>query len=247
MNNKLPKVIKDLSQKKDRFKKISDNCADLSAEVFFEQGLDHKKFEESVFENVKKADPNFQKKTILDIGVGDGGTSESFIKAGCKKVVGIDLNSAMLKAAKEKLGDSIKLSQMDAIEMDFMPGEFSIIITGAAIHNIPKKDRTNFWKELLRLSPDLFIAAEKITDPDPKKHQAQYNSVVSAIKKVYGEKHKLYKIEKEWLDHYECDERERLELDEIEEGIGEQYDVEIVFEMGMYKTIIAKKISIINK
>jgi ubiquinone/menaquinone biosynthesis C-methylase UbiE len=241
MENEIPKTLEVPAQEKDRFEKISNNYGELFTEVFSEQGLDYKKFEDSVFERVKKMVANFQETPILDIGIGDGETSEAFIKYGCTKVVGIDLNPAMLKAAHEKFGDSIKLVQMDATRMGFSSGEFPIVIAGAAIHNIPKKDRINFWKELLRLSPDIFVAAEKITDKNPKNHKEQYDSEVSAIKKVYGDRHGLYNAEKEWLEHYEYDERERLELSEIEENIGEQYDVETAFEMGMYKTIVAKR------
>lgn len=241
MKNKRPKISKIQIQGTDRFEKISNNYGEFFTEVFTEQGLDYKKFEKSVFENVKKLMPNFQDTPILDIGIGDGKTSEEFIKAGCKKIVGIDLNPIMLSAASEKFGDSIRLIQMDATKIEFPSGAFPIIITGATIHNISKNDRINFWKELLRLSPDIFVAAEKIADQNKKKHKEQYDSEVNAIKKVYGERHNLQDAEKEWLDHYECDERERLELKEIEDNIGEQYDIEIVFEIGMYKTIVAKR------
>jgi SAM-dependent methyltransferase len=225
----------------DRFKEISNNYGELFTEVFAEQGLNYKQFEESVFENATKLQPNLQNTPVLDIGVGDGETSATFINAGCKKVVGIDLNPGMLKAAKEKLGDSIQLVQMDATKMGFNAGDFPIVVTGAAIHNIPKEARKLFWKELLRLSPDLFISAEKIADPDPEKHKQLYDSEVGAIKKVYGEKHGLHDAEKEWLEHYEYDERERLDMTEIFENIGAEYDIEIVKEIGMYKTVVAKK------
>ena len=236
-----PNIPETISKDVDRFKKISNNYGELFTEVFAEQGLDYKQFEESVFENTKKLQPDFQDTPILDIGVGDGATSASFVNAGCKKVVGIDLNPEMLKAAKEKLGDSIQLVQMDATKLGFNTGDFPIVVTGAAIHNIPKEARKLFWKELLRLSPDLFISAEKIADPDSEKHKQLYDSEVNAIKKVYGVKHGLPDAEKEWLDHYEYDERERLDMAEIVDNIGGEYDIEIAKEVGMYKTIVAKK------
>jgi|GEM_PF-3595182 len=228
-------------EEKDRFEKISSNYGELFTEVFSEQGLDYKKFQESVLENVKKLEPNFKELAILDVGIGDGETSEPFLKVGCKNVVGIDLNPEMLEAAREKFGDSIKLIKMDATKMEFKTGEFPIIITGAAIHNISKKDRENFWKELIRLSPEIFVSAEKIADPDSEKHLKYFNDEVKAIVKVYGEKHGLLEAEKEWIEHYADDERERLDLDEIKKNIGDKYDVEAVFEMGMYKTVVAKK------
>lgn len=225
----------------DRFKEISNNYGELFVEVFAEQGLDYKEFEKSVFENAERLQPNLQDTPVLDIGIGDGETSAFFLNAGCKKVVGIDLNPEMLKAAREKLGDLIQLVQMNATKLDFNTNDFPVIVTGASIHNISKEDRKLFWKELLRLSPNLFVSAEKIADPDPEKHKKQYDSEVNAIKKVYGERHGLLGAEKEWLDHYEYDERERLDMSEIFDNIGAEYDIEIAKETGMYKTIVAKK------
>lgn len=224
----------------DRFKKISNNYGELFVEVFAEQGFDYKQFEESVFKNAKQLFPNLQDISILDIGIGDGETSMPFIQFGCKNLTGIDLNSEMLEVAYKKLGENIQLLQMNATKMDFQAGEFSLIITGAAIHNIPKKERISFWQELKRLSPKVFIGAEKIADPDPIKHKKFYDDEIKAIKKVYGEKYGLYEAEQEWLDHYEYDERERLDINEITTNL-DKYDVEIIEEVGMYKTFIAKK------
>jgi len=229
---------------KDRFTKISSDYAELFYEVYSVQGLDYKKFEESVFENVKKLVPNFRNVPILDIGIGDGETSIPFLEAGCRRLVGIDLNPEMIKSAKKRLkrfGDSIKLFQMDATKMSFKTSEFPIIISAMAIHNISKKDRIGLWKELIRLSPDIFVNAEKITDPDPMKYKTYYDNEIRAIKKVYGDKYGLHEVEKEWIKHYEDDEKERLLMSEIENNIGKEYNIEIVFEMGLGKTVVAIK------
>ena len=225
----------------DRFEKIASNYGELFTEVFAEQGLDYGKIEESVFDAVKKLVPNLKEIPILDIGVGDGKTSEPFLKAGCERVVGIDTNPEMIKAATAKFGDAIKLILMDARDMSFKPGEFPVIVSANAVHNISRQERIKFWQQMLRLSPDIFVSADKIVDPNPEKHKENFNREVTAIKKVFGQKHNLPDAEKVWLDHYDYDERERLELDEIESAIGKEYDIEVVFEMGMNKTIVAKK------
>lgn len=235
------KDVLNKNTKKDRFEKISSNYEELFSEVFAEQGLDYSLFENSVFETVSRLSPN-PNTPVLDIGTGDGATLKPFIKSGCKDLTGVDLNPEMLIAAKEKFGDKVKWVQMNATDMSvFETGQFPIIVTGAAIHNITKKERELFWKEMLRLSPEIFVSAEKIADPDPEKQKENYDREINAIKKVYGENHGLVEAEKEWLDHYEYDEREKLELNEIENAIGEQYDIEVVFEMGLYKTILATK------
>lgn len=225
----------------DRFEKIAHNYSSLFSEVFLEQGLDYKELQVSVLKAVQKRIPNFREVAILDVGIGDGSTSQAFLDAGCHKITGIDLNSEMLAETRKKYGNSIHLVRMSATRMAFGEKDFPIVITGTAIHNIPKNERKKFWSELLRISPDIFVMAEKIVDPDPEKHKKQYNSEVSAIKKIYGKMHNLPDAEKTWVEHYEYDERERLDLREILEYLGEEYDISIVFEMGMYKTVVANK------
>lgn len=226
----------------DRFLKISNDYGELFSEVFAEQGMDYEKLEKSVFDKVSEIEPNFKNLSILDIGIGDGATSAPFLEAGCTKITGIDLNQEMVDATKVKFGDSVRLFKMNAVDMGkFGKGDFEIIIAGAAIHNIPKTERGQFWKELLRLSPKTFACAEKIKDSDIVKHTTDYNSEIKAIKKVYGEKHELREAEREWLSHYEYDEREALDLDEITKNIGESYKISVVFEMGLYKTVLAIK------
>jgi len=226
----------------DRFKKISSNYGELFSEVFAEQGMNYEELEKSIFDNVSEVEPNFRKLSILDIGIGDGVSSVEFINAGCKNLTGIDLNQEMIDATKVKFGDSIRLFKMNATDMTkFEKGEFEIVISGATIHNIPRAERGNFWKEIIRLEPKIFVFAEKIKDLDITKHKKDYQREIEAIKKIYGEKHNLIEAEKEWLSHYEYDEREALNLNEIEENIGKEYKISTVFEMGLYKTILAIK------
>lgn len=230
-----------VEQKLDRFENLASNLGNHNYEIFAEQGLDYQKLEESVLENVEKLEPNFREASILDVGIGDGETSLPFVRAGCKKIVGIDLNEELLMTAREKLGDSVSLVKMDATNMGFEPGKFKIVIAGLTIHNIPKVDRVKLWQEILRLSPEIIVFAEKIAELDQEKHQAQYNSHIEATKKVLGGKYGLHQMVKDWVAHYEEDEKERLEMGEIEENLGSRYSIEVVLEMGMNKTVVAIK------
>ncbi len=224
----------------DRFEKLSNNYGELFSEVFAVQGLNYSKLVKSLFEAVSKQDPNYRNKTILDIGIGDGLSSEEFVKAGCKKITGIDLNQDMLDNARVKLGESIRLIHMSATDMSaFSKNDFDIIIAGASIHNITKHDRTLLWNEILRLNPTTCVLAEKIKDADQTKHSNDYQKEVAAIKKIYGEKYGLTEAEEEWVRHYEDDDREALTIDEIIANIGNSYEVSVVFEMGLCKTVLA--------
>ncbi len=226
----------------ERFKGLTDNYGELFHEVFEEQGLDYQKFEESVFDAVNHYDSGSKDKKVLDIGIGDGETIKPFVKAGWKNLVGIDINSHIIDSAKRNFGDKVKLFELDATNMNlFNVGDFDAIITGVCIHNISISSRKLFWKELLRLSPEIFVAAEKIADSNKKRHMESYDREIAAVKKVYGEKHNLPKVADEWVEHYKVDEEERLTLEEINRELSKIYDIKVTFEMGMGKTIVAIK------
>lgn len=224
----------------DRFKKIANNYGELFTEVFIEQGMDYGQLDKSVFDSISRVKKDFRDLSILDVGIGDGLSSVRLIQAGCKKLTGIDLNQEMLDVTKAKFGNKINLFQMNATDMSrFKTGNFDIIIAEAAIHNIPRIDRKKFWQEVLRLNPEVIAFAEKIRDSDSEKHMVDYQKEVKAISKIYGEKYNLKEAEKEWLDHYKYDDREALTLQEVEENIGGKYKISVVFEMGLFKTVLA--------
>ena len=238
----IKKVLESNETGADRFEKISTDYSELFLEVFDDQGMDYNKLQRSVFESVAQVESNFRDLPILDIGVGDGATSADFIQAGCTKLTGIDLNQEMVDATNIRFGNKMRLFKMNAIEMSlFAEGDFDIIITGAAIHNIPTVDRKKFWKELLRLNPRTFVIMDKIKDPNPEKHKADYDKEIAAIRKIYGERHNLREAEAEWVAHYEHDDEEALGLQEIIENIGNEYEVSVTFEMGLCKTVTAKR------
>jgi SAM-dependent methyltransferase len=226
----------------DRFEGLTNNYGELFIEVFAAQGLDYEAFEYTVFEAVKQSQSDFQLLPILDLGVGDGETIKAFVNSGCKDVTGIDLNPEMIQASSKRFGGKMELVQGDITRMpQFIAGQFPIIITAFCIHNIAKEQRKIFWQEIKRLSPKIFVGAEKITDSDEKKHQRALQSEINALKKVYGEKYSLPEILQGWIDHYEYDEQERLEICEIINELSPEYNVQFVSEMGLCKTFIAKK------
>lgn len=227
----------------DRFKDISRDYGELFIEVFEEEGLNYLELERSAFLAIKNIYGDSRRDlSLLDIGIGDGETVSPFLENDWENVTGIDLNSEMIEKSKEKFGNKIRLIQMDATDMgDFREGSFDIITTGMCIHNISKNKRKLFWNEIKRLRPEVFVAVEKVADENPEKHKRMYDDEVAAIKKVYGEKHGLKEAEASWVKHYEDDEAEKLTMDEVESALSDDYDIENVFEMGMYKTLVLKK------
>lgn len=88
---------------KDRFRDLSQDYAKYFGEVFSEQGFSYQEFQKSIFNAVVNYSPSFKTSPILDIGCGDGETLAPFVKAGCTRLTGIDLNQEMLDAAKNGL------------------------------------------------------------------------------------------------------------------------------------------------
>jgi ubiquinone/menaquinone biosynthesis C-methylase UbiE len=225
---------------KDRFKIIAKNYGKLFPEVLSLQGYDYQELQESVLKTVSKMYPNYKTAKILDIGTGDGATIAPFVRAGCKNLTGIDLNPEMLDASFKRFGDKVKLIQADATNMHmFKPNYFDVITTATCIHNIPRNQRKSLWCELLRLNPKFFVAAEKIVDPNPIKHKQYHNSEVNAILKVFKEKYNLPVVAREWVKHYEYDEREKMTLEEIKNMLGNNYNINVVYEQGVNKVISA--------
>lgn len=225
----------------DRFEKISDNYGDLFVEVYAEEGLDYEGFEKSIYNQVTKL-ANFKTMSILDIGCGDGATIHDFVENDFENLTCIDLNRQMVQATKVKYGSKVKALEANATDMAmFNRNEFDVIISGATIHNIPRIERPKFWAEVIRLNPELFVLGDKIADDDLVKHTKYLKDEKDAVKKVYIDKHNLLEAGEEWLSHYDHDEREKMTLTEIQEGLGDAYNLEVVFEMGMIKTIVAHR------
>ena len=225
------------TNKKDRFEKISDDYAAMWNQVYAAQNLSYADFENSIFEQVAKI-ADFKNLPILDLGCGDGETSAEFIEAGCKNVTVFDLNQIMLDQCAARFGDKVELVQGDVTDLSrFAPGQFPVIITGATFHNIPVEVRPKVWAEIKRLRPTLFVIGDKISDPNPAKQAEYYDNEVAAINAVFGAKYGLADVAAEWVSHYEYDRREQLFVSEIEAALSDLYDINIVFEMGMIKTL----------
>lgn len=244
MTHEMPEQVplQDPRETEDRFLELVSSYQ-LITEVFQEQCLDYQELQKSAVAAVRNVLPNMTDLPILEVGVGDGETTQLFVDAGCTRLTGLDLNHEMLLASKKRFGDQVPLVQGNATQIDHLFGEgtFEAIVSASCIHNIPKENRGDFFQALLNLHPKVVVLAEKIVDADEEKHRASYVSEVAAIKKVFGEKHHLDSVCEEWVRHYEYDERERLEYSEIADALGENYDLSIVFEMGMFKTVLAMR------
>jgi len=221
-----------------------DDYYTVMSGVFGCQGMDYQKLEDSIFDYVSQNINDLKNQPILDIGIGDGASIKKFLEAGCEKVTGIDLNKTMLKTAKKKFGNRVRLIEANAVSMNmFRPDDFPVIISGACIHNIPRKERPAFWSEIVRLNPRLFVMIEKVMNHDEETYQIKYESQIKAFDYVLREKGGREDLAQEWIEHLKSDEPEKIDMEEIKNNLLGKYEVEIIFEMGVFKTVACKKLS----
>lgn len=98
----------------------------------------------------KKLLPDFDGKTVLDLGCGFGWHCIYAAEHGAKKVVGIDLSERMLAEAKQKTTSEVISYEQKAIEdVEVEPEAYDVVLSSLAIHyvasyqDICKKVHTN--------------------------------------------------------------------------------------------------------
>ena len=107
--------------------------------------------------------PQARDLSVLDVGCGTGLLSQA-LAASFKKVVGIDLDEAMLAQARKNADPSANLSyfRLDMLEMDkqFPPGSFDCLICfGNTLVHLPSQERVSVF---FRKSMDLLRPKGKI-------------------------------------------------------------------------------------
>lgn len=86
---------------------------------------------------LQKMLPDFEGKSVLDLGCGFGWHCIYAKQQGAKRVVGIDLSAKMLETAKMKsAGLEIEYLQMAIEDIDFSSEEFDVVISSLAFHYV---------------------------------------------------------------------------------------------------------------
>ncbi len=88
---------------------------------------------------------------ILDIGCGTGTQLALYRRAGCR-LTGVDLSPAMLRLARQKLGDSAELRAEDATHMTFARGSFDLVTMVLVLHEMPPAIRPAVMAECRRVA-----------------------------------------------------------------------------------------------
>ncbi len=111
-------------------------------EIFFEKYSEMNRSKEGLkgageWSELKKVLPDFNGKTVLDLGCGYGWHCKYAVDNGASYVLGTDISHKMLKKAKE-LNDSSKIRYLcSAMEdLDFPDEKFDVIISSLAFHYV---------------------------------------------------------------------------------------------------------------
>ncbi|AIS59703.1 class I SAM-dependent methyltransferase [Listeria ivanovii] len=85
----------------------------------------------------KKLLPDFNQKTVLDLGCGFGWHCIYAAEHGAKKVVGIDLSERMLTEARQKTTSPVISYQQKAIEdIKLEPKSYEVVLSSLALHYV---------------------------------------------------------------------------------------------------------------
>lgn len=82
--------------------------------------------------------PNFQGKSVLDLGCGYGWHCLYAAEHGARKVIGTDISQKMLNVAKEKnrFPDTIEYRQQAIEDIQFANASFDLVVSSLALHYV---------------------------------------------------------------------------------------------------------------
>lgn len=86
---------------------------------------------------------------VLLVGIGTGADLQ-FIDLKQANVTGIDLSDDMLKVARSKFGNDVKLTQMNAQQLEFSDGSFDYVIASLILSVVP--DPQQAFNEMVRVT-----------------------------------------------------------------------------------------------
>ncbi|MCP3953457.1 MAG: class I SAM-dependent methyltransferase, partial [Desulfobacterales bacterium] len=94
--------------------------------------------------------PPVQGMSVLDVGCGTGTQLGRYQRAECE-IFGIDPSPAMLKVAREKLGERAELHLGNAASMPFGNGAFNLVTAMLVLHEMSPVNRDLVIEEMKRV------------------------------------------------------------------------------------------------
>ena len=121
---------------------------------------------------------------ILDIGCGTGAHLKLYQKEECN-IFGIDLSPAMLKVARNKLGNEAELKLCDATRSEFEDNKFDLILSSTVLHEMHQQVRIDVLKEAKRiLKKDGRILLIDFHPGPIRKFKGVYTKIIITISEI---------------------------------------------------------------
>lgn len=191
---------------------------------------------------------------VLEIGCGNGFTSEIILKADERiRLIAVDNEPEMVKQAKQRLAKYVKTKKLKIIEADALdyvrkssPNRFDAFASALTIHNFNFRYRKKLIKEIYRLlkSGGMFVNMDRYAHDDPKIFEKWVAWQIGMYRKVF---HRLGKDDliNKWVEHEKYDSR----LDVImrkKAAIADMKkagfkDIKFVYQKRTYSILTARK------
>ena len=122
---------------------------------------------------------------ILDIGCGTGAHLRLYQKENCN-IYGIDSSSAMLRVAKEKLGNRAILKLCNATNTGYSDNMFDLILCSTVLHEMPEQIRIEVLNEAKRILKNDGKILLIDFHPRTKKFKGIYSKIIITFAEIFA-------------------------------------------------------------
>lgn len=123
------------------------------------------RFVKPMYKKLLEALENLPEGRLLDVGCGNGNVLAEITNKRLT-LAGIDLSPAMIRIAKERLGERAELRVGDAEMLPYEDGQFDVVICNASFHHYPHPDQVlREMNRVLKKNGLLFIGEGYLPQP----------------------------------------------------------------------------------
>ena len=127
--------------------------------------------------------------TVLDVGCGTGVHLESYAEAGAA-CHGVDLSPAMLAVARDRLGDSVRLSVGSATELPHDDDTFDVVLASLFLHELTEANRRRTLASMFRVvKPDGAVVVIDYRSGRLQFKGRLWRTLATAIERIAGREH----------------------------------------------------------
>jgi ubiquinone/menaquinone biosynthesis C-methylase UbiE len=112
---------------------------------------EHYRQHSNAWRKINYFEENFNKKSVLELGCGNGKSIAGIIEKNPLRLVAIDFSEIAVDLAKKRFGEKIKVICADCLDLPFEKEEFDYIIANHIIGAMIQKDREKCVSEIFRV------------------------------------------------------------------------------------------------